>query len=106
MPKRMIITHNYEDLHPVLGKVNVRFIETDEEYHQVMVEMSCNLARVYRRELDFSDQIPTAYLVEEYTKRSDLTGPGECGNDWVFTNAWQAPVSREKAFERKYGKQD
>lgn len=96
---QMFIFTNYEDLHKLLGMHTVRFITDEEQLQRTLLDRDYALARG-----DFLGQIPTSSLVELYIKRADIEGPGEHGNDWVFANAWQAPVSREQAFERLYGR--
>jgi hypothetical protein len=94
----MFIFHNHEDLHPVLGKVTVRFVTKESELLDAINNMNWGLCRE-----EFRGDIPTMTLVERFERRASLTGPGEHGNDYVFVNAWQAPISREQAFKQKYG---
>lgn len=97
---KMFIFHFCEDLHnnPFFGKVNVRFTETEEELDRALTDRDCMLARG-----SFDGQIPICDLIEMYVKRADCSGPGPNGNDWVFENAWAAPVTREEAYRRLYG---
>lgn len=95
--RRMFIFHNYPDLHTMLGETNVRFTQTEDELARALLDVDMAVCRK-----DFAGGIPTSNLVEMYVKRADSEQPGTGGNDWVFANAWCAPVSRERAVELYY----
>lgn len=94
---KMFLIHNYPDLHYILGAVKVVFVKNEDEYQAAFLDAECATARG-----PFLGQIPTARLVEIYTKRGDPVGC-ENGNDFVFVNAFCSPKTREQAFDDIYG---
>lgn len=93
---RMFIFTNFPEVHHFMGRYQVRFTNTEAEYQVALLDVDAAVSRQ-----DFAGNIPVSNLVEMYVKRADKEGPGEGGNDWVFENAWAAPLTREQA-TRKY----